>query len=53
VIIVAKIVTERTKCWNAVLRRLLRHTRKFINCFKRDAFRHSMLFMTLLHQIQK
>ena len=55
VIIVVKIVTEkdRTKCWNAILRRLLKPTEKFINCFKRDTFRNSMLFITILYQIQK
>jgi hypothetical protein len=45
-IIVVKIVTERTKCWNAFLRRLLRHTRRLINCFTRDTFRNSMLLIT-------
>lgn len=45
-IIVVKSITERTKCWNAFLRRLLRHTRKLTNCFRRDTFRNSMLFIT-------
>ena len=45
-IIVVKIITDRTKCWNAFLRHLLRHTRKLINCFKKDTFRDSMLFIT-------
>ena len=44
-IIVVKIITERTKCWNAFLRHLLRLTIKLINCFKRDTFRDSMLFI--------
>jgi hypothetical protein len=52
VIIVIKIITEReretekTKCWNAFLRSLFRHTRKLINCFKKDTFRNLMLFIT-------
>jgi hypothetical protein len=44
--IVVKIITERTKCWNAFVKHLLRHTRKLINCFKKDTFRDSMLFIT-------
>ena len=39
--------TERIKRWNAFLRRVLRHTRRLINCFRRDTFRKSMLFITI------